>query len=415
MMDILENQQVQRRPKPSFHRSARYGKPYGSSLISQIRQEPARIRRRYDHENRRSGSPFIDDGNGACGPAHARPASEKWAGDGGYERRAATPAKKSSGFSFQFPSLATMAVIAGIILFAMLALNWPGFTAPASPSVRLPADEQVEEKLAWFAGISPLYHQPAENAEDVEIPLDLMETFEWKPYTVKRGESVYTIARNFGVSMDAIITSNNIRNARRLSAGTELRIPNMDGILYTVKRGDTLSEISASMNVPLDVILDVNDIRTNNIKSDQIIFIPGAQMPAAELKMALGELFKYPVAGRLTDSYGYRINPFTNTRQFHAALDLAAPSGTVVKAAMDGKVSKTGFNANYGNFIILSHGGGYETLYAHLSVIGVKQGNSVLQGNKIGEVGSTGRSTGSHLHFMIYKNGRPVNPLDLLF
>jgi murein DD-endopeptidase MepM/ murein hydrolase activator NlpD len=93
---------------------------------------------------------------------------------------------------------------------------------------------------------------------------------------------------------------------------------------------------------------------------------------------------------------------------------LAAPIGVPVKASMDGKVSATGNNANYGKFIILSHAVGYETLYAHLSVISVTQGASVNQGVKIGEVGSTGYSTGPHLHFAIYKNKRPVNPLDLL-
>jgi murein DD-endopeptidase MepM/ murein hydrolase activator NlpD len=93
---------------------------------------------------------------------------------------------------------------------------------------------------------------------------------------------------------------------------------------------------------------------------------------------------------------------------------LAAPLGTVVKAAMDGRVSTVGINSTYGNFIILSHGNGYQTLYAHLNTVSVKKDDRVNQGVKIGEVGNTGYSTGPHLHFAVYKNGRAVNPLEYL-
>jgi murein DD-endopeptidase MepM/ murein hydrolase activator NlpD len=81
---------------------------------------------------------------------------------------------------------------------------------------------------------------------------------------------------------------------------------------------------------------------------------------------------------------------------------------------MDGRVATVGYNATYGKFIILSHSNGFQTLYAHLNAVSVSQGKSVSQGAKIGEVGSTGYSTGPHLHFAVYKNGRAVNPLDFL-
>jgi murein DD-endopeptidase MepM/ murein hydrolase activator NlpD len=128
----------------------------------------------------------------------------------------------------------------------------------------------------------------------------------------------------------------------------------------------------------------------------------------------LGELAVYPIRGRLTSGFGWRSDPINGARRYHAAIDLAAAIGTPVKAAMDGKVAAAGNNATYGKFIILSHDGGYQSMYAHLSVISVNQGDRVSQGNKIGEVGNTGYSTGPHLHFAMYKNGRAVNPLDLL-
>jgi murein DD-endopeptidase MepM/ murein hydrolase activator NlpD len=137
-------------------------------------------------------------------------------------------------------------------------------------------------------------------------------------------------------------------------------------------------------------------------------------MRSEDLKLALGELFIYPIRGRLTSPFGWRNDPISGVRRYHAALDLAAHTGTPVKAAMDGKVATVGYNATYGKFIILSHSGGFQTMYAHMSVTSVTQGSTVQQGAKIGEVGSTGYSTGPHLHFAIYKNGRAVNPFDLL-
>ncbi|MDR0472223.1 MAG: M23 family metallopeptidase [Treponema sp.] len=257
--------------------------------------------------------------------------------------------------------------------------------------------------------------EDAANSEDA-IPLDLTEMFTWKNYKVKKGDTVEGIAKAHALSIDAIIASNNISNVRFLPEGKTLRIPNMDGIPYIVKKGDTLSAVSSTLRVPLEAILDANDIQRDIITPGQTIFIPGARMRSEDLKLALGDFMAYPVKGaRLSSAFGWRNDPFTGQRTHHAALDLAAPTGTVVRAASGGSVSKTGnLPASYGKYIILDHGGGIQTLYAHLNTVGVKQGAKVSQGEKIGEVGNTGRSTGSHLHFMVYKNGRAVNPLDFI-
>jgi len=128
----------------------------------------------------------------------------------------------------------------------------------------------------------------------------------------------------------------------------------------------------------------------------------------------LGELFAYPIRGRLTSRYGTRNAPFTGRRSFHTGIDLAAPLGTLVRATMDGKVATTGYSTLYGNFIIVSHDGGYQSLYGHLSYVGVSRGQSVSQSTIIGRVGNTGYSTGPHLHLSIYKNGKMVDPLSVL-
>jgi len=194
-----------------------------------------------------------------------------------------------------------------------------------------------------------------------------------------------------------------------------LKIPNMDGIPYTVRRGDSLSGISKSMGVPLEAILDANDLQSDLINAGTILFIPGARMQREDLRMALGELFIYPVKGaRLSSPFGWRNDPISGVRRHHAAIDLSVSQGTPIKAAMEGKVSALGFNMTYGNFIILDHPGGYQTMYAHLHTASVKKGDQVNQGTQIGTVGSTGYSTGPHLHFAVFKNTRAVNPLDFL-
>jgi murein DD-endopeptidase MepM/ murein hydrolase activator NlpD len=144
------------------------------------------------------------------------------------------------------------------------------------------------------------------------------------------------------------------------------------------------------------------------------LFIPGAKMRAEDLKMALGELFIYPIRGRLSSSFGWRKDPFTGERRYHNAIDLAANTGVPVRATRDGKVTTVAFSPVFGRYVIVSHPGDYQSMYAHLNSTSVSQGAKVGQGDKIGEVGSTGHSTGSHLHFAVYKNGRAVNPLELL-
>jgi murein DD-endopeptidase MepM/ murein hydrolase activator NlpD len=164
----------------------------------------------------------------------------------------------------------------------------------------------------------------------------------------------------------------------------------------------------------MEIILDANNMDSDSITVGMSLFIPGAKMRAEDLKLALGELFIYPVRGRLSSPYGWRNDPISGARRFHAALDMAANTGTPVKASMDGRVATVGLNSVYGKYIILSHGGGFQTLYAHLNSVAVAQGAYVNQGSKIGEVGSTGYSTGPHLHFAVYRNGKPVNPLEYL-
>lgn len=119
----------------------------------------------------------------------------------------------------------------------------------------------------------------------------------------------------------------------------------------------------------------------------------------------------WPSAGPLLSGFGYRIHPILGTNRLHAGIDIGSPYGTSVKAAAGGKVIQAGYFGGYGYSIIIYHGGGYATWYAHLSSINVSLGQMVERGSVIGRVGSTGFSTGPHLHFEIRINGAPQNPM----
>lgn len=308
-------------------------------------------------------------------------------------------------------SIGLVCVLCSIPLFILVAAMLVGaeFT---SLSISLNEDHLRRASMAQYTGIG----MPLTGIQQLDdsIPLDLSETFSWQEYTVRRGDTVSDIAQAHGLSMDAIIALNGITNVKRLQEGMTLKIPNMDGVPYTVRRGDSLSRISVNSGIPLESILDANDLQSETISVGSVLFLPGARMQSDELKKALGELFIYPVRGRLSSGYGWRNDPFTGERRFHAAIDLAADTGTPIAAAMDGRISTAGVNAVYGRYVIISHNNGYQTLYAHMSNIAVNKDQRVLQGARIGSVGSTGYSTGPHLHFAIYRNGRALNPFDFL-
>lgn len=124
--------------------------------------------------------------------------------------------------------------------------------------------------------------------------------------------------------------------------------------------------------------------------------------------------FSWPVTGTITSPFGWRPNPFGGGPEFHQGLDIAAPSGTTVTAAGAGTVIMAQWYGGYGNYILIDHGGSYSTGYGHLSAIYVSVGQSVQRGQAIGAVGSTGQSTGPHLHFEVRIAGKPVDPAPRL-
>jgi murein DD-endopeptidase MepM/ murein hydrolase activator NlpD len=238
-------------------------------------------------------------------------------------------------------------------------------------------------------------------------------SLELSEYTIAKGDTLSEIAKKFGLKMDTLISFNQINNVRKMQVGTVLKIPNRDGLMYRVKRGDSLSAISARNSISINALLDANDLDSTELQIGQDLFLPGARMDPYELRLAIQEAFARPVLGRFTSNYGMRNDPFTGILRFHNGVDLANAVGTPIYAAMDGVVKRVETQLGYyGKYVIIGHPNGYQTLYAHLNSFNVRVGQQVSRGQKIGEMGNTGRSTGPHLHFSIFQNGKSINPLD---
>ena len=234
-------------------------------------------------------------------------------------------------------------------------------------------------------------------------------------YTIQKGDTIGDLAMNFGLNEDTLISINGIKNTRLIQIGQVLRVPNQDGILYTVKDGDTLARVAEKYKADAGAIQVVNELFAAAARPGTALFIPGARLDWLERQEINGDMFIWPVSGPITSPYGYRRWPFGgNARQFHSGLDIAAPRGTPVRAAMSGRVSAVGWDDALGNYIMISHHAGYRTMYGHLSATRVKPGAYVGIGERIGDVGTTGVSTGPHLHFTVLKNGVTVNPRGLL-
>jgi murein DD-endopeptidase MepM/ murein hydrolase activator NlpD len=233
-------------------------------------------------------------------------------------------------------------------------------------------------------------------------------------YTVTQGENISTLAINMGLNQGTIISVNKITNTRLLQIGKVLKIPNQDGVLHTVRSGDTLGSVAEKYKAEPEDIKIANELFSDKIRAGTDLFIPGAKLDWVSLQEINGDLFIWPVNGAITSPYGYRRDPFNGRRSFHTGLDIRGSTGTPVRAAMAGRVSKTGYDSVLGNYVVVNHHSGYRTLYGHLSVIRTRNGAYVGIGERVGDVGSTGLSTGPHLHFMVYKNGVTVNPRSLM-
>ena len=259
-----------------------------------------------------------------------------------------------------------------------------------------------------------------ERAENAEFAQGEFQPLTYITYRIRPGDMIGKIAEQHSVSTDTLVSVNDIKSTRTIQVGEYIKIPSEKGILYTVKKdGETPTEISGKYGVDAERCAFVNNVSPDTkLSAGNSIFVPGAEMDSMTLAQINGDLFRRPIHGRyrLTSYFGWRPSPFTGKRSWHGGLDMACPAWTPIYAGMDGRVAEIGYNRTYGNYVVINHSAGYKTLYGHMVVrsADVKVGQYVTTGTIIGRVGSTGASTGNHVHFTVYKNGRMINPLNLM-
>ncbi len=182
-----------------------------------------------------------------------------------------------------------------------------------------------------------------------------------------------------------------------------------EGSTIRVKPNDSLYLLAIRYKTSIQAIKSVNNLTSDRIYANDTLTIPTLNSRKANFKSIV-----WPVHGRISSGYGYRTHPIRGTRHMHAGIDIAVPRGTSIRAVSNGKVVLSGWVQGFGNTIVIDHENGYKTLYAHNSKLLVHSGSRVNKSQKIALAGSSGQSTGPHLDFRIYLNGKEVNPMNYL-
>jgi len=243
-------------------------------------------------------------------------------------------------------------------------------------------------------------------------------------YTVQTGDTISSIAEKFGVSIDTILWENDLTQTSKIKPGQLIRILSVTGVSHKVQKGDTVYSIAKKYDASPQAIVDfpyntfVND-ETFELAIGDVIIVPDGVKPNVQPVAPRARNIITPNAGAVT-ALGVFVWPTNGTitqrfSWYHPGVDIANRAMPNVLAADAGTVIFAGWDSTgYGNMIIIDHGNGYKTRYGHLSKIYVVAGQTVNRGAAIGRMGSTGHSTGPHLHFEIYRGGGRINPLSAL-
>jgi murein DD-endopeptidase MepM/ murein hydrolase activator NlpD len=270
------------------------------------------------------------------------------------------------------------------------------------------APQQLEDSTSAETAKS----QPASaKAQQQASPVRKSERVQIVQHRVQPGESIWRLAKKYGVSVSTIVNANKIKEKSVIQPGDRLRIPDRSGVFHKTAKKESLSEIARRYKVSPEAVKRANGIAANMLPPGTEIFLPGAK-PLPEIYYVKQKVFTWPIRAknRLTSGFGWRVHPITGNRSFHTGIDIGAAYGTPIHAAADGVVIFSGNGGSYGNMIILRHKNGLFTVYGHASKLIAKKGQFVRRGQKIALVGSTGASTGPHLHFEVKGTEKHVNP-----
>ncbi|MDR0411229.1 MAG: M23 family metallopeptidase [Treponema sp.] len=239
-------------------------------------------------------------------------------------------------------------------------------------------------------------------------------------YKLGANRDLQNIAARCVVFESSIATLNRIMHRSEIADRDVLLLPTIPGLFVPCDVESSKSELEKLM---LNARIGDKNAKIITVGSEQFLFFPGKDFNATEKAFFLYPIekkekggFRYPLRYfTVTSAFGVRRNPVTGNMNNHNGLDLAAPMGTQVFAAQDGIVTEIGNDAVYGNYVVVRHEGNWASLYGHLSRVETARRASVRVGDPIGRVGSTGQSTGPHLHFELRQNGKAQDPGKLLF
>lgn len=289
----------------------------------------------------------------------------------------------------------------------------------AEPSAAAPRSEEPPEVSWGFRGTGgPPY---AEFLAPAPAPAAIRSRTEVITYLVQPGDNIWLISLRFDISMDTIIWTNDRleMDPDLLSVGEELAILPVSGVWHTVKAGETLAAIAKRYKVaPEDIVgYAPNGMQEPvSLAPGQKLIVPGGEKPfeprLVHTTAGTVTVNARPEPGRFIWPCGGAITQYFH--KWHLAIDIGNGDGTPVYAADSGTVDLAGWRGGLGNTVRIDHGNGYVTTYGHMRAILVQEGQYAKRGQQIGEMGSTGKSTGPHVHFMVYYYGGAVNPVRYL-
>jgi LysM repeat protein len=328
--------------------------------------------------------------------------------------------------------LSVLVVGAAILILSQIKLPDWNITLDALPNNALSG----ANSLNATEGVTPAQSDMAAGSESMSdalqrsaVPFTVIQEKKREGielYTVQAGDTVLGIAAKYGIQPETVLWANAQieQNPDRLAIGDRLNVLPLDGVLHVVKPGDTLSSLASKYKIGVDQIVGYADNELPDamaaLKIGSQLVIPGGTKPFITPQVPAGALVAEAPVGATKGSGSFSWPTSGNiTQQFwggHRAIDVGSWVGAPAKAADSGYVvlAGGGWNGGYGNHVIIDHGNGFTTLYAHLNSIFVRPGESVSRGQQIGTVGNTGNSTGPHLHFEIRYQGVPRNPFNWL-
>ncbi|MCS6971854.1 MAG: M23 family metallopeptidase [Turneriella sp.] len=221
----------------------------------------------------------------------------------------------------------------------------------------------------------------------------------WRYYRLRKKDTFFSVMARTVLNHDTISSVNRLASLWDVRPGDEWLLPNARGIAVYGER----NAVAQKFHRRPETLIPVPG-------KPGLWFITGLHFDPEEKEFLNLRAFVHPVRGKITSGFGLRRDPFTEKHRFHKGIDIACPIGTPVVASAEGTVIFTGSKKGYGKTVVLEHRNGYQTLYGHLDRILVKPGDKVKQGEKIALSGTTGRSTGPHLHFEVRRRGQPERP-----